>query len=355
MLDEQTVQRIIATAEDHVHEERLLRAADELSKVPRNRLTQRHHEILETAADLEDSIADLISDPNKDATWKKQGETHGKRDALIYYKVDEQARLTCRIDTAIEASLLVPILSVLNESGLYATWIPSWTIPKIGIASSDLLEQSGRGTQTIRIVTNVPWPYSKREALFKAIAVDEIDKRGFIAIRLTSDIPTGGAVPPPNPAVAERIDFEGSMLMRHCPCDHELLLKSEHVYREPVILLSFKMFVDPRMTGIPTSLINFVTRTVVGTIWAMFLSVAEDVRSGKRTQHEQAIAEKKDFYDWMAARIGVLLENAAVLYPLRQSSTTTKATNSGHSDSTAIDQATLELDAQKAFISYLQS
>lgn len=343
-MDEQIQQEIIDAAEEHILGERLLRAAHELSKLPTTRLTGRHRQILATAEDFERSIADLIDNPNKDGSWKKQGETHGKRDALIFYKVDAQARLTCRIDTAIEASLLVPILSVLNETDLYATWIPSWTMPKIGIDSSEQLEQTSRATQTIRIMANVPWPYSKREVIMKATAVDEIDERGFVAIRMTSDVPVGGMVPPPNPSVAERIDFEGAMLLSPCPRNHELLLKSKQVYREPVILVSFKMFADPRMTGIPTSIINFVTRTVIGTIWAMFLSVAQDVRDGKRPQHKQAIAEKKDFYDWMAVRISLLLEKAAnsdplLLSPMRPNS----------------PSEAMELEAQKAFISYLQS
>ena len=333
---------ILESVEDHVRGERLLRAADELKKLPPSRLTRRHQEILERAADFETSIADLIEDPNQDTSWKKQGESHGKRDALIYYKVDSQSRLTCRSETPIEASLLVPILSVLNESALYATWIPSWTMPKIGIDTSEQLEQASRGTQTIRILANVPWPYSKREALIKAVALDEIDERGFVAIRITSDVPVGGIVPPPSPQV-ERIDFEGAMLLRPCPRNHELLLKSKHVYREPLILVSFKMFADPRMTGIPTTLINFVTRTVIGTIWMMFLQVAQQVKEGERPRHEQAIAEKKDFYDWMAFRISILLEKAAandVLPPV---------------GGIISETTTSELEAQQAFISYLQS
>lgn len=332
-------QQLEALIQDHIQGERLLRAAEEIEKLPPERVTEQHRQILSTAQDFEASIADLIGDPNQDGSWKKQGESHGKRNTLIYYKVDHQARLTCRIETAIEASLLVPLLAVMNESGLYATWIPSWTIPKLGIYSSEQLEQPSRACQTIRLVANVPWPFSQREVLMKANAVDEIDERHFVAIKMTSKVPAGGVVPPPSPQM-ERIDFEGAMLLRPCPRNHELLLKSRHVYKEPVVLISFKMFVDPHMTGIPMSLINFVTRTVIGTIWGMFLSVAEDVLSGKRPLHKQAIAEKKEFYDWMSIRIGILLEKATAKDPMSP---------------LCADNGVGELEAQKAFISYLQS
>jgi hypothetical protein len=156
--DEARYREIETIVEEHMHAERLLRATHELRNLPPYRLTPRHHQILSIASDFEASIADLIEDPDSDGSWKKQGEQHGKRDVLIYYKVDDKARLTCRIETAIEASLLVPILSVMNESELYATWIPSWTIPKLGIDYSELLEQTSRVAQIIRIGVNVPWP-----------------------------------------------------------------------------------------------------------------------------------------------------------------------------------------------------
>lgn len=360
---ERQMMTIAAAAEEHMAGERLLRAADELRRLPAEQRTARHERILEMADNFEDAIADLIEDQTTTTAagsggsgsgvgggggggWKKQGESHNsKRDTLIYYKLDKDdkdnsARLTCRIETPIEASLLVPILSVLNETSLYETWIPSWKIPlRMGIAASEQVAQVSRGTQILRILCDCPWPYSQREAIIKAVAVDEIDEQGFIAIRLSSKIPRdeAGDIPPPSRNV-ERIDFEGTMLLRPCPRHHELLLKSKHVYTEPLILVSFKMFVDPHMTGIPASVMNFMTRTVIGTIWSMFLSVAEGVRAGARPLHKRAIAEKKEFYDWMKLRIALLLQKAAVDDPMCPE----------------INKAS-EFKAQQEFITYLQS
>ena len=39
----------------------------------------------------------------------------------------------------------------------------------------------------------------------------------------------------------------------------------------------------------------------------MFLSVADDVKNGKRPQHLEAISAKEDFYAWVSQRIDVLL------------------------------------------------
>jgi hypothetical protein len=68
------------------------------------------------------------------------------------------------------------------------------------------------------------------------------------------------------------------------------------------------MFVDAHVAGVPTSLINFVTRTVIGHMWAMLLQVTREVRDGKRPRHAAVIAAKPDFYRWVDQRVQVMLE-----------------------------------------------
>jgi hypothetical protein len=76
-------------------------------------------------------------------------------------------------------------------------------------------------------------------------------------------------------------------------------------------------------------------------MWDMFLQVAEGVRAGKRLKHQAAIAEKKDFYEWMQGRTGVLLQKAAALNPLVLSS--------------RVENEEQDLQASQEFIAYLQS
>ena len=68
------------------------------------------------------------------------------------------------------------------------------------------------------------------------------------------------------------------------------------------------MKVDSKVSYIPLGLINFVTRTVLGTMWSALLSVAEEVRDGKRPLHQEMIDEKQELYDWVNARVGVMIE-----------------------------------------------
>ena len=46
-------------------------------------------------------------------------------------------------------------------------------------------------------------------------------------------------------------------------------------FRDDRILVSVQMYMDPKLAYVPTSLLNFVIRTVMYTMWCMLLRVAE--------------------------------------------------------------------------------
>jgi hypothetical protein len=276
---------------------RLLRRVSDVSL-----LTVEHKALLNLAQDVEDAIQDLVGDVPPG--WKRQSEVHGKHDTLIHYIVDEDARLTCRLETLIEPSLLVPFLSVLNESELYPDWIPSWKVPRMGFDSVQILDKQNRANQILQVVTVSPWPFSNREVIIQATALDDIDAQGFIGIRLNT-LDGGDVVPPATPGV-ERVDFDGAFLFRACPADHPVLLKSTKQYDDEPILVTFKMYVDAKMRGLPTWVINFITRNAVGQIWSTLLKVAEDVRDGKRPNHKSRIDAQAEFYGWVQSRIDAM-------------------------------------------------
>lgn len=253
-------------------------------------------------------MADFLSSPQTD--WMKQGETHGKYDFTVYYKVEEGARLTCRVESPIPASLLVPILSVLNESDLYETWIPYWKRPfRMGVRQSRKIFQDTRGHQVIQVQCDVPWPMAPREALFDVQAVDDIDENGFIIAKMTSiddamarNLPDSFLIPDLADGM-ERCDFDGAVLFRSCPTDHpNYASANEKFSNENLLLLQFMIFFDARMAFVPHSMINFVTRTAMGIVWNQFLTIAEQVRDGRREEHRAAIARKAEFYDWVEDR-----------------------------------------------------
>lgn len=62
------------------------------------------------------------------------------------------------------------------------------------------------------------------------------------------------------------------------------------------------------VAGVPVSLINFVSKHMIGGLWGMLLYVAEGVRDGKRPKHMEAIEAKPEFYRWVERRATFMLQ-----------------------------------------------
>lgn len=236
----------IALANKRYQEDKLFDAYRMLKNVQDKTLfSEEEIKICSVAVECESAIADLLEEPDMRHGWTKQGECHGEYDTTIFYKVDPAtAHLTCRLETPIEFSLLIPLLSVLNESNLYTDWCPSWTRPiAMGITTSEQIQRIGRVNQMIHVVGKVPWPFYPREVFLETIAIDDIDENSYFAVRLYSKTP-GGIVPELEPSV-ERVDFQGVLLFRPCPIDRMMMRKEGNVNksdeRKSMILVSFKM------------------------------------------------------------------------------------------------------------------
>lgn len=315
---------LLKKAEEFVAEKRLLKAAEILRQVrdKENLLTDRHETILRWADLIQSGIASLLQDPEQDGSpWIKQREQHGHRDFLVFYQLTEKNRLIARLDCAFESSLLVPLLSVFNESELYSSWMPSWKRPiKIGVSRSVKLKDEGRGNQVIQVTTSLAWPLNDREMLFRVIAVDAIeDDHGCIAIQAVSQTPDDDPVIPKATKGVVRMDFSNFLMIRACPPDHPCVTPSNHSNNndddndnedeEPLILLSMSFEADPKIGFVPQSVQNFATRTVIGHMWLALLHVAEDVRDGKRPMHKEAIDAKPELYDWIEERASAMIKN----------------------------------------------
>jgi hypothetical protein len=68
--------------------------------------------------------------------------------------------------------------------------------------------------------------------------------------------------------------------------------------------------VDPKISIIPVRIINFVTRTVIGTIWGQLLHVAKQVQNKERMHHMNAIQSQPELYEFIEQRVQQLLLNS---------------------------------------------
>mmetsp|Transcript_46076 Transcript_46076/g.111606 ORF Transcript_46076/g.111606 Transcript_46076/m.111606 type:complete len:337 (+) Transcript_46076:56-1066(+) len=307
---------LIQQAEAEAAEERLLNAAKLLRKVKdKEVLTKKHRTILRWSVTVKDSMKALLESPDAEGSaWTKQSESHGDRDFFVYYQVEpETNKLFCRIESSIESSLLVPLLSVFNESSLYQEWMPSWKKPfKLGVQESNTLAEYGRGNQIIQVKVAMPFFFATREVMMHAVAVDVIEEEGVIAIQVKSETTQDDSVIPEPKKGEVRIDFESSILVQGCPEDHPLYPKSEEQRSklpegDEIIHIGMRMTVNSHVHGVPMSFINFATRTVIGTMWGQLLRVAESVRDGEMSLHREKIKEKAELYDWIKERMDAMV------------------------------------------------
>ncbi|CAB9528906.1 expressed unknown protein [Seminavis robusta] len=297
-----------------------------------------NHVIADLLADVEEHVGDDNGEPASAGQWIKGGEYHDdRRDTLMYYRLEEDLQLKCRLESPVESSLLVPLLAVLIETEQYMSWLPSWTVPRIGVELVDKLGQVGRTEQILRIATAVPWPFKSRDVVIRTCGVDDIDDiqedphtTGSIAISLVS-LEEGQDVHkstisnpvydqdvvhvPPIPDGMERAEFDGGLLIRKCPPNHPCLRNSRVAYPpdEHLMLVGFSLSLDGKISPLfPTAVINFVIQTVITQMWAKLLQVAEEIRAGSRPQHAEVIAARREeIYDWVEQRIEGMFEHLA--------------------------------------------
>ncbi|KAL7559434.1 hypothetical protein ACA910_009994 [Epithemia clementina (nom. ined.)] len=303
-------------------------------------LKDSHHEFLRRAA-LMEKLREELTTPTSQG-WKKQGESHGHRDFIVYYKFEDGGKLYSRIESVIESSLYVPFIATMNETDLYETWFPSWRFPfKLGINRSIKLKQRGRCEQVVQLTVDLPFPMNKREIVFWGFAEEDAELNQNAAAKLVTvdeSFENGDLVPPPERGIV-RMEFDSSFLFRPCPPDHPALLHSKGKYPddESKILLTSVLYCDPKVNFVPHAFLNFVTRYAIGSVWRMILKVSEEVREGKRPAHAERMASKREeIYDWLHERAKLItgegLENKTATATASSSgevTTTTDATAKG--------------------------
>jgi hypothetical protein len=223
----------------------------------------------------------------------------------IYYKTEENAtKLTIRVDQSIEREMLVPVLATLNESELYISWLPSWTVPRLKFSRTEKIDQRGRCSQLLLVTVECPWPFSTREVVLDALAFDDIDESGIVAVLLNSaEFGEDPRVPEIDQQNITRIGFHGGFLFRAIPSESEEWKKAREEHNDEIIV-SFIFDINPKISYVPVTILNFITRNAIGTIWSMFMKVAMKVKNGELEEHKEAIKSKRELlYDWVDERV----------------------------------------------------
>ena len=317
----------LETATTLANDHKLLLSARLLQGIADEHLQTVHRDIIREAELFNNLIRDNAATLDG---WTKQGERTGRHNFTIHYKMNDKPPLgrdlSVRIESVVHSDLLVPIISVLNESELYSSFLPNWTVPKLRVSKSEKLQQRGRCSQIVNIETEVPWPLAMRQVIIKAVAIDDLDRQdgdvssGRIVIRLQSlDTDTNnkeGYEVPPTIRGAVRVKVKGGFIIENVATDHPLVSHALQDYRkskkdtskEDLVSVTLNFCVDPQLSSVPKPFIDFFVRQAIGRMWNMFLDVAEGVKSGRQKAHCEAISKKRDLYDWVEERTRTMLE-----------------------------------------------
>lgn len=309
-------------ASKYISEDRFFDAKRELVKVDEKSLTPEEKQLIQRVEECESSIN--IVKNELDPSWKVVGEAKkGNFKISTVYKAEyKPVKVDFIVECPMEKSLVFPMLAVINEVDLYPTWLPKWSTPKFQVVRAESLQRSGRSAQvgTIR----VEHPLATAEFYVDILLVDDTESRNELIVSIDpmeeGDADPRGLVPPVVEGV-NRVTCGGGLLFRKCPADRAAEAKKLVKKKKPkkndqdenenenededeyvlfslsVVYANKKKFIDP---GIFIRKISgFLIKVVSGLIFSKLLTVAEEVRVGKRPDHDKAIAEKTDTYEFL--------------------------------------------------------
>jgi len=293
-------------ASKYISDERIFDAKRELVKVDEKSLTPEEKQLIQRVDECESFIN--IAKNDLDPSWKKVGDAK-KGDHMIstIYKLEyKPIRVDFIVECAVEKSLIFPVMAVINEVDLYPTWLPKWSTPKFQVLRAETLKRSGRTGQvgTIRLVH----PMATVEFYFDIRTVDDIETENELIISIDPMEEGDQDLVPPVVDDVNRVTIGGGLLFRKCPEDRaeeaKKLKKNKLEGDEEFVLLSLSVvyanknkFLDP---GIFVKKISgFLIKVVSGLIFSKLLTVAAEVRDGKRPEHDKAIAEKQESYEFL--------------------------------------------------------
>lgn len=293
-------------AAKYASEERLFDAKNELLKVEKENLTLEEEKLLEKAQICEDFLK--VVESEADPSWSSLGEMkkNGRAHSTVYNLEYQPVRVDFMIESVIEKSLMFPLIAALNEVDLYPSWLPNWNHPKFQIVRAETLKRTGHTSQIFTVRTAAP--LATVEFYVSATAVDftESGKTFILKIDPLEDGAEDGLVPPPEEGI-NRVTLGGGLTFRKCPEDRaenaKKLRGKKAKEEENFVLVDFavvyqnkKKFLKPGF--IIRKMSNFVLKIITSALWQRLLSIAEEIRDGKRPEFDKVVEEKPVPYGW---------------------------------------------------------
>lgn len=179
-------------------------------------------------------------------------------------------------------------------------------------------KREGRFEQTFNV--RVAAPLNKIEFYSDSQVVDDTptNKQFVVYLGELEEGARDGLVPPVEEgAKTNRVVLSGGMSFSECPQDlseraAKLRLKgdknapTEKYYKFDFVVTyqNKQNFMEPNFFFRKVS--NFILSVVIGALWGKLVTIAEEVRDGKRPEFAKKMEENKDIYDWAVSRVGTI-------------------------------------------------
>ncbi|KAL6336182.1 hypothetical protein AAG906_011064 [Vitis piasezkii] len=179
------------------------------------------------------------------------------------------------IDGAVDVCLCVSW-----EASLYKKWWPQFTIPTFKVVASKCLQKIRVGEQIALVRMKLSWPLSAREAVVHYFEV-EYFQDGLIIVLLNSisdsenfDESTYGLTDDGTPELKDtvRIDVVGGFAVQQVTPDRSYFRTIANM--------------DIKLDFVPPSLINFISRQLVGSGFRLYQKIVSSASEGNEDFHE---------------------------------------------------------------------
>ncbi|CAK8571279.1 unnamed protein product [Lathyrus sativus] len=176
-------------------------------------------------------------------------------------------------------------LCISWQTSLYKKWWPQSTIPTFKILSSECLQKVQIGEQISLVRMKVSWPLSMREAVVHYYLFEYFQED--LLVVLTNSVPDSKSVAEtlcgfndeeiPEAKDVVRVDLVGGFALQKCT--------SERSYFRTIANM------DVKVDFVPPSLINFISRQLIGNGFRLYQKVVASVMSQDKEEFSKALGD----------------------------------------------------------------
>lgn len=169
-------------------------------------------------------------------------------------------------------------LCISWQTSLYKKWWPQSTIPTFKILSCECLQKVQIGEQISLVRMKVSWPLSSREAVVHYYLFEYF--QDDLIVVLTNSVPESKSINNekiPEEKDAVRVDLVGGFALQK--------VTSERSYFRTIANM------DIKVDFVPPSLINFISRQLIGNGFRLYQKVVASVMSSDKEEFSKALGD----------------------------------------------------------------